>query len=186
LEAVIDALWPSLDANAPRASFEMAVSRLRRLLDQPDAVRVSDGQVSLDARLVWVDVTAFEQLAGQGEAERDRALALYRGPLLGDEKLDALLGQARTRLTLVHAMLVQTRAEQLLASGQGAAAIRLLQRALVQDPLDEALHRALIQAWLQQGEQAEALRAYHRCREVLAEQLGVAPAAKTRALVERP
>lgn len=183
VETVIDALWPSLEADAPRASFEMAVSRLRKLLDLPEAVRVADGQVGLNARVVWWDVAAFERLAAQGDAEREPALALYRGPLLGDEKLEGLLAQARARWAQSHALLVQAQAEHLLATGRAAAAIRLLQGALVNDPLNEAVHRALISACLQQGEQAEALRAYHRCRELLADQLGVAPSAKTRALV---
>ena len=52
MSLVVDELWPSLDLDAPRASFDMAVSRLRKWLDQPEAVRVADDAVSLDTTLV--------------------------------------------------------------------------------------------------------------------------------------
>jgi Transcriptional regulatory protein, C terminal len=46
-EALIDALWPSVDADAPKASLEMAISRLRKLLELPEAVIVAEGGVAL-------------------------------------------------------------------------------------------------------------------------------------------
>ncbi|MEO8924446.1 MAG: hypothetical protein ABI330_16715, partial [Caldimonas sp.] len=58
IDAVIDQLWPSLDANAPRASFDMALSRLRKLLEVPDAIRVTEGKVGLNTAVVWTDVAA--------------------------------------------------------------------------------------------------------------------------------
>ncbi len=184
VEAVIDQLWPSLEADAPKASFEMAVSRLRKLLELPEAVRVADDRVLLDPALVWVDVAAFEALARRGTAEAaERALALYRAPLLGNEPLTGLMHTARERLLRLHRATVQAQGERLQAAGDEAAAQRLYEAALAQDPLDEPLHRALIGSQLRQGEMAAAMRSYQRLCELLRQALGVAPSPQTEALL---
>lgn len=178
---VIDELWPSLDLDAPRASFEMAVSRLRKWLDLPEAVRVADDAVSLDPSLVWIDVAAFEAVAA-GDGDAATALALYRAPLLGAERLHGLLHTARSRLAIAHESLVHLQLERLMASGAPDAALRTARQALVHDPLNEPLHRALMRAHLHLGERAEVLQAYHRLRALLADRLGMAPSAQTEAL----
>lgn len=183
VDAVIDQLWPSLEADAPKASFEMAVSRLRKLIDVPDAVRVVDNAVSLDRALVWVDVAAFDTLCRRGTAAAaEQALALYTAPLLGGEVMSGLMHTARERLALQHTGCVAASAEPLQASGQWAAAARLYEAALAHDPLAESLHRGLMRAQLQQGERAEALRSYQRLRDLLAQALRVTPSDQTEAL----
>ena len=72
-DAVIDQLWPSLDANAPRASLDMAVSRLRKLLDLPEAVQLAEGRLFLHPALVWINVCSFEKLADAAESGDETA-----------------------------------------------------------------------------------------------------------------
>lgn len=181
---VVDELWPSLDLDAPRASFEMAVSRLRKWLDLPEAVRVADDAVSLDPNLVWIDVAAFETLAAR-DGEAQAALALYRSPLLAAEPLRGLMHTVRTRLAMAHESLVQMQLERLLASGAADAALRTARQALVHDPMSEPLHRALMRAHLHLGERAEVLQAYRRLRALLADRLGIEPTAQTDALARQ-
>lgn len=137
-DALIDALWPSLEAEAPRASLEMAVSRLRKWLDCPEAVRVADGQVMLDPRLVWTDVAAFDAALQAGDA--GAALDLYRGPLLPGERL-----ARRTRERLAHglAAVVLQRTAALRAQGRATEALALLGRALAAEPGSAVLQAAL-------------------------------------------
>lgn len=188
--AVVDELWPSLEANAPRASLEMAVSRLRKLLDVPDAVLVADGRLSLNPALVWTDVAAFSALddAAAGGDGRAAALArpLYRGPLVSaDDAPGVRLATARDSLALRYARRVLDEGQRLLSAGDAGGAARQFERALLHEPLSEPLHRALIAAHLLAGERAEALRSYRRCAELLQRTLGVAPSAETQALAER-
>jgi len=63
VDALIDQLWPDVDAKAPRAAFEMTLSRLRKLIDVDGAVLFSDGRLQLNRRLVWCDALAFDALA---------------------------------------------------------------------------------------------------------------------------
>jgi LuxR family transcriptional regulator, maltose regulon positive regulatory protein len=131
-ETLIDALWPSLEAEAPRASLEMTVSRLRKWLDLPEAVRVADGRVMLDAQRVWTDVAAFEAAAAAGDVSM--MLDLYRSPLLQGERLQGLAAAARERLAarLAAAVLQQTAAWR--AAGRQADALALLGRGLAAAP----------------------------------------------------
>ncbi|MFN0184449.1 MAG: BTAD domain-containing putative transcriptional regulator, partial [Aquabacterium sp.] len=183
-EAVIDELWPSLEADAPKASFEMAVSRLRKLLGLPDLVRVADGQVMLDAGRCWIDAVAFERLCQRGDAASlHRALAIYRAPLLAGQALGGRMRTARERLALRHEQAVRERTQALLAGGDAEPAVALLRSALVHDPLAETLHRGLIEALALQGERAEALACYRRLCDVLRSSLGIGPSAPTERLV---
>lgn len=140
-ETLIDALWPSLEAEAPRSSLEMAISRLRKALDLPEAVRVADGRVALNAAVVWNDVAAFDAAVRAGDAER--ALALYRGPLLQGERLDGPLLQARARLAAQLASAVLQAAAALRRDGQPDEALALLGRGLAAEPQASALQAAL-------------------------------------------
>ena len=191
-EAVIDQLWPSLEANAPRASLDMTVSRLRKLLDLPEAIVVADGMLSLNRACVWTDVAAFEA-ASDAAARPDagaalaasRAVALYRDRLLGSEDLQGLMAAARQRLSLRFIRVVVDHGVRLEAEGDWTAAQRLYERGLIQDTLAEPIYRALMRTHLQRGERAEAMRTFRRCRELLTAVLGVEPSTETLMLAER-
>jgi hypothetical protein len=114
-------------ARAAEASFEMAVSRLRRLLGHADLVRVADGQVGLDMARVWVDVAAFDLPCQRGdEASLTRALALYRAPLAG------LAHTARPRLALRYAHVVGIQAQRRMRQGDAVEGAAIYRAALVQ------------------------------------------------------
>ncbi len=151
-QTVIDDLWPSLDASTPRASLDMAVSRLRRLLDLPDAVVLADGRLALHPALAWTDVAAFEQLADEAEAgvagAAERALRLHADRLLGSQALDGLNARRRRQLLQRQATLALDRARALLAAGDAAAACHVLQQALRCDPGAAPLAQALADAQL--------------------------------------
>lgn len=140
-ESLIDALWPSPDADAPRASLEMAISRLRKWLDWPEAVRVGDGLIQLDPRVVWTDVAAFEAAVDAGDAAA--ALALYRGTLMQGRQLTGPAASARDRLAARLAAVVLGQASAWRAEGRRDEALALLGRALGAEPSQPALRAAL-------------------------------------------
>ncbi len=140
-ETLIDALWPSLDAEAPKSSLEMAISRLRKTLEMPDAVRVADGRVSLKPELVWTDAGAFEAAVAAQDAAS--ALGLYRAPLLQGEHLSGLLLQARERLAAKLCAGVLQAVEALRQQGQPGQALVLLGKGLAAEPQSLILQAAL-------------------------------------------
>jgi DNA-binding SARP family transcriptional activator len=198
VDAAIHALWPSPEAEAPKASLEVALARLRKLLDVPNAVLLGDDGLRLDRRIVWTDAAAFESLeqrwwelahapaaaaaeaaGGDPAALARRALALVRGPLLEGESLAPPWRALREQWTRRFTRLVAGHGAALQARSQWREAIEVYEAGLAADDLAEPLYRALMRAQLQLGERAEALRTFGRCRDRLAAALGVAPSHET-------
>lgn len=191
------ALWPDLEGDKAKSAFNVALHRLRKLLRSDEAVRLDLGRLDLDARRVWVDCLAFEQLADRcvvaapdaGSAAvvamSTRALALYTGAFLHDAEDEAWQLVHRTRLASKFKRLSAQVAQQAVARGDPRAARAVLERALEHDPLAEDLARELMQLWLQADEPAAALAVYERCRVALERTLGARPSAATAALVDR-
>jgi DNA-binding SARP family transcriptional activator len=171
----------------------MAVSRLRKLLGDDRALLVQEGKLSLNDKLVWVDANAFERLAGDFEthkpdAEPDlarRAMDLYTGHFLtGDDEFSWLLGR-RDRLRSRYLRLVAAHGAALERLGQRSQAIEGYRRALELEPLAEEITQRLMLCHLEQGEHAQALETYRRCRQMLSVVLGVSPSPQTEQLAAR-
>jgi LuxR family maltose regulon positive regulatory protein len=60
IENIITEVWPG-DPAAARASFDVALMRLRKLLRHPDVLELMDGKLTLNDQLCWVDCWAFER-----------------------------------------------------------------------------------------------------------------------------
>ena len=58
-------LWPEADGDLAHHSFEVALSRLRKLLGNEEALVLKEGHLSLSNRHCWVDVWAFARFLGR-------------------------------------------------------------------------------------------------------------------------
>jgi len=138
---LIDALWPDAEGDAGRRVFDTTLHRLRRQLGNDEIVRLTDGRVSLDEHLCWVDIWALEV----GLAEANRALAqrapivdlvnqgrqllgLYRGPLLADDAAGWAF-EVRQRIAGKFRLTVERLAASLEARGETSDAKSLYQSA---------------------------------------------------------
>ncbi len=177
---LVDLLWPDLEATAPKAAFEMTLSRLRKWLGVDQALRLSNGRLSLNARLVWCDVDAFGQLAMALQAslrphadtsalpaQLQQLAQLYRGPLLGAAVPEPWLRQARERHALRWSRLVRDAGAHLETLQQWGQALSLYEAGLELDLSSEALHLALIRCLLTLGRAGDAQRALQRAEVVL-------------------
>jgi DNA-binding SARP family transcriptional activator len=178
VERLADALWPELDGDAAHQALETALYRLRRVLASPEAVRLHEGAVSLEARRCWIDARAFEQLSARAlAADPDdaqavvaarRALGLYRGPLLPSEADAPWSAPARERLRARFAHLVAAEAERLERDGARDAAVACCLRAIEADPLAEAPYQTLMRCHLAAGRWAQGRALYRRLYQALA------------------
>jgi hypothetical protein len=103
VERLAEALWPDASGDAAQSALDTTLHRLRKLLDHEKAIQLREGRVSLDSHYCWVDVWALERLMGQAESSRspeltEKALALYRGPFLGQETEQSWAIPLRERL----------------------------------------------------------------------------------------
>ena len=102
------------------------------------------------------------------------ARAIARAPLLpGLEGTWAERRRAALRETLVRSL--EVLADAHLAADRGELAVPAARELVGLEPFRESAHLRLLRALAAAGDRGEALRAYERCRRLLAEELGIDP-----------
>jgi len=183
-DRLIGLFWGDRPESKARASLSTALWHIRRCL--PEDCIISDPQtVKFDPEGdLWLDVDEFELQVSQDDIPALRsAVALYRGDFLDgfyhewviDERYrwEMLFMEALTRLMVG----LEARKEHDAAL---ATALRLLER----DPLREDAHRLAMRAYCRLGQRNAALEQYHRCAEIVQEDLGAGPMVETTELYE--
>jgi LuxR family maltose regulon positive regulatory protein len=189
-EAIGELFWPDHAPQKLHTIFHSTLYRLRRALPQ-DSVVFEDGVYAFDRqRGCWYDVEAFDGLLDQAAGEKGsgprmiqltEALGLYRGDYLAGVYGDwPALERERLRERYLAAL------EELagLYAGQGnlTQAAELYRRVLAEAPYQESAHRGLMACYSRLGDRAGAIRQYHRCVELLREELGLSPMSETEEL----
>ncbi|BBC35535.1 Tetratricopeptide repeat protein [Streptomyces graminofaciens] len=196
VEALKDVLWDGAPPPSAQASLQNHVTRLRRLLDDPERLRAVPPGYLLRVREGELDVRVFETHAAAARAahaDRDwtrtvresaAALALWRGTPLGgltaaESGAQGLAQQAFVqRLEEARLLLLEWRYEAELHLGETEALAALapeLAALVAEHPLRESFHRLLMLALHRTGRQAEALAVHRDLRTRLVEELGVEP-----------
>jgi DNA-binding SARP family transcriptional activator len=201
-----DELATALWGEAPPATWEKAltvlVSKLRSLLteaglDGPRALTAAFGCYRLELpEGTWIDAVAAADAAGEAE----RALAA------GDPaaaKTAALLAESLTRRAFLpgdNGVWVEDKRRELagtrsravtalagacLRTGAGGEAAGWARQAIGLEPFRETGYRLLMEAHAADGNRAEALRVYERCRRLLADELGAYPSPETESVYQR-
>lgn len=195
ISAAMDALWPEAEGDAAKKAFDITLHRLRKLLGADTAVRVEHGRARLDATHCWVDAYAFARLAERIEQDTlpgdaldealARALALYRGPLLGGASDAPWAIAYRDKLRARLSRLVERAGTRYAATGRTDDAERCYRNALDLDPVAETIYRRLMQSLARRGERAAAIDVYRHCRDTLSALLGTQPSPETAAVYEQ-
>lgn len=193
------AMWPESEADVAYNAFEITLHRLRKLLGIEKALMLSNGLLTLDNKLCWVDIWAFEQSVSQVEAlmsspQSDsealarlsaKVLAIYHGHFLGRETPEPWSISLRERLRskfLRHLVDVARHWEKI---GQHEIAIQYYQKGLEVDDLAEIFYQRLMVCYQQLGRRSEALAVYRRCRTTLSLILSIPPSPATEAIQRR-
>jgi LuxR family transcriptional regulator, maltose regulon positive regulatory protein len=195
IHQVIDSLWPDSSVENGRKSFDMTLSRLRKMLADDEALTLVDARLHVNHARVYVDTRALarleEQLAGgaQGPVElatlARRLTHHYAHGFLADDGRDTpwkLEAHERFRQRFLRAA---DHVAQQLWDQDRHAAIALLERAIAAEPIAEPLYVHLIKLHAAAGQHAEALRTYRRLKDILSIMLNTRPAADTEALMRR-
>lgn len=197
-----DALWPQVEADYAHKSFTAALHRLRRLLDDDEALVLRDGRLSLHPAAVWTDTAALDQVLSEIESAArlpaaptstlrpdpalhacvQEALDLYRGPFLPDESDQpgyiAFREQLRARLLRCVARVARHQEE----AGDFETAADFYLQILRADSLFEAPYRNLMLCYQRQGDLNAARETYERLRTTLSMRMKTMPSAQTQAV----
>ena len=179
-ERLLALLWAESAEDAARKNLRNTLWAIRKALGE-SVLDADNNRIALSP-LVWHDVRAFEQMANQPFDDGvDPMLDVYRGPFLDGITLteapnfELWMASERERLSVLYLQLITRLVETRRREGNWQAVITLTRRALAQDGLHEAMHRALIEAHARMGDRVEALRQYELLRTTLNQELGVNP-----------
>lgn len=202
-EAVADALWPDLGADAGANNLRATLSYLLGVLEPDRRGKRASYFVAQRGRTLAltghdhleIDVWRFEELLAEGEAaersgapsvalEAYRAAAeLWRGPFLAGSPAPWAEDEGE-RLQTRFVTAASRAAELALAAGDAGGAAALAERVLATDPWSERAYRVLATSQLHRGDRSGALATLNRALAML-DELGVEPEAATSMVVRR-
>ena len=184
-DVVTTLLWPEHSEVKARANMRKTLSRLRKLL--PEHLHTTRTTVELEGN--WsVDVVQFEQAIATSDFAQ--AVRLYNGDFLTELGLNsaefqewALLKREYLRREYTQA-LAQLTTSAIDRADYSTAYQHAWKRTEI-DRFDEPAHCHVMLALAHLNRKHDALAQYDRLRQLLAGELGIAPAAQTTALYEK-
>lgn len=195
-DELADELWPDCLPASWDTALRAVVSKVRAVLGatgmRPEEL-IANAFGCYQLRLPrngWLDLDAATRALHEAETELGRGNAgaagaaatvtslICRRPFLpgvhGPWTLDRRQRIERLRLRAEECL-----AEAWAAAGDYTRSVRAAEQALALDPYRETLYRRLMRSHALAGDRAAAARAYQRCRELLARELGIEPAPAT-------
>lgn len=186
VDAVIEALWPGVEESSGRKRLRNVLNRLR---DAAGDLVVREGDLLAFDSGTDVDVVLFEQAARAAFAEPDAglsqaraALSLYAGEVLPDDRYQDWATEPRERVRARALGLLDLLASHAERDGDLDEALRLLERGIEVDRLDESRYVRSARLLLRQGRRGRALEILRASAAALRD-LGLDPSDEHRALV---
>lgn len=179
---LIGAVWGDEPPRTAESTLRTYVSRLRRLVG--DRIEAGPGGYALIAGVDEVDAWAFgaalsSSRPGPSRHQLEEALSWWSGPPLGDvDDHPHLRGWAR-RLEEQRTDALSRLAAAALAEGDTSAAVLVAEDVVEIAPLHEGAWATLVSALVTARRPGDALRAYQRAADALAE-AGLTPSANLR------
>jgi DNA-binding SARP family transcriptional activator len=180
-------LWPDADDRHAAWRIRAALARLpqpegRRLVSQTDDLVGLAPDVAVDVLEHRARALAMVGEAAQVESFGWRDVwALQQDVLPGWDDDWVLLERERHRQLRLHAL--ESLAVLLTGQQRYALALQCALAAVDSEPLRESAHRRVIEVHLAEGNVGEAIRQFRRCRQQLAEDLGIRPSRSLTELV---
>jgi ABC-type oligopeptide transport system substrate-binding subunit/DNA-binding SARP family transcriptional activator len=201
-EFLMEMVWPNLQPVSAANSLRVSISQIRRLLE-PDRT-VSSEQSFLQTHhrgyrfspgpSCWIDVDIFQTAVGHGQqAERagdwlaairayQTAEEIYRGDYLEENPYDEWAITERERLRQIYFEALSRLGDCFSRQGFYRQALSACRKILQVEPLQESVYRQVMLYHYNLGERDLALQTYERCRQLLANELGIDPMPETRKL----
>ena len=188
-DRLIDELWGDAPPRTAAKSVQVLVSKLRkelgegRLLTRPPGyvLHVDGSELDL-ARFRELVAEARDADAADAADKLRQALALWRGPALGDLAYEPFAQAEIARLEELRLAAIEQRVDADLARGTHSELVGELEALVAEHPLRERLRCQLMIALYRSARQVEALETYRRARHDLAEGLGLEPGEELRRL----
>jgi DNA-binding SARP family transcriptional activator len=195
-EEVMEAVWPTEGERTIERNFHPTLSHLRRALEAGHEQAIPPllhrkGVYRLNPDLVWdVDALELDRRMEEGRtrlAQGDSAAAaeiwegawrLYRGPFL-QGTYEAWATERRERYQRLYLELLRDLGDLYLRLERPEQAMDAYRSVLLEDPLQERVHLAVMRLYASQGRRDLVRRQYDRLCTLLLDELGVEPLPET-------
>lgn len=197
--------WPELPAENSRANLRQTLSSIKRACVQDLGMEISlisaeRSGCCINGELeVWVDVKEFDRYIDEAcKTDKNsiktellsKAAALCHSGFMKDFFVKGsaaaeewiLYERERIERRLTSALKELSRLYE--ASGEPEKAIQALTKLLLENPLQEEVHRSLMTLYSKYGERHKAIAQYKQCVSILRRELNISPMVKTRKLYE--
>jgi predicted ATPase/DNA-binding SARP family transcriptional activator len=200
-ESLAGLLWPEWPNSEALGNLRYALSDLRRAIGDrtadPPYLLIHRDRLQFNAASdYWLDVAAFTQGVSGDKANPsflqnlEKALEIYQGSFMEGFSLEdspafedwALM--TRERLARQASEGLHTLAEAYEHRGVHEKASSYAWRQLEIEPWDETSHQRIMRIQALTGQRSAALAQYETCKNLLEDELGVAPAEETTRLYE--
>ncbi len=194
-DRLVDDLWGESVPESAQKMVQIYVSQLRKVL--PDGLlQTRPPGYAVEVDPATIDLVRFERLRREGEAAHaagnaelaaqrfGEALSLWRGDALAEFQEPFAQAEA-SRLEELHLACIEARIAADLDRGRHAELVAELEPLLSRHPLREGLRAQQLLALHRSGRQSEALAAYRRFRDLLADELGLEPSPRLKELERR-
>ena len=187
-------LWPEDEQEVAQSKLHIAISALRRSLNEGYTCEPGCGHILCKNRVyrlnpavvIRTDVDEFlqcHQVGRRANEDRaslyERACRLYRGPFLPEDMYADWSFLQREQLSQTYLTMCKALTDYHFNNGDYEDAAQWAIGILKENRCDEVAHRQLIQIYAAQGLRSEALQQYQRCVRVLREDLSVQPLPET-------
>ena len=200
-EELMEAVWPTEGEHTIERNFHPTLSHLRRALeggrggrDRPPPLLLRGGVYRLSSEVAWeIDVLELDRLMAEGRERESRgelaaaadawqrAWKLYRGPFLQGH-YEAWVESRREAYQRLYQDLLRALGELSNRLGRTEAAIDAYRTMLIEDPLQERIHLAMMRLYAQQGRRDLVRRQYDNlCRILREDAMGEEPMEETTA-----
>ena len=194
-EVLIDEVWGDEPPETARNALQSYASHLRKALG-PERLEGSRAGYRLKAEPSELDAARFRSILRDARrllpidpsaavGSFNHALDLWRGPAFADLAGETSLQAEAAQLEEQRLGAFEDRIEAQLTVGEHGEVIGELEGLTTRHPLRERFWEQLMLALYRAGRQGEALAAYQRAREILADELGIDPSPELRKVQER-
>jgi len=188
-DTLLGLFWPETDQKRARRALRQSLYYLRQSLGAATLLARGEEEIGLDESRLWSDVRAFETAIAKGHDEE--ALELYRGELLagffvaGAPEFEQWLDRRRAELRRKASDAAWSLAKASEAAANAAGAGYWARRSTAIEPFDEGRLAQALELLDRLGDRSGALQLYESFGRRLAQELEIAPAPETQALVAR-
>jgi DNA-binding SARP family transcriptional activator len=195
IEQIADVLWPDDLPPSWKSAVRTVGARIRSFVADaglPTSMLTARSgsyqlhfpeRATVDLEAAAADLAAANRAVtagrfGHAAARAAAALSAFDLPFLPGLENDWIEAR-RVELRRAQIEALEVLANARVELGQNGGAVADAERLLAIDPFRETAYRSLMRAHDSAGNRAQAVRAYERCRALLAEELGIAPSPST-------